>query len=196
METGKEPRLDDPDSAPADMDVAEESINMADPHIDSTFMPSTDLSEELQDAEAMFSVPDDLTADWAQWMRWDDIEDTKSTSFSNSNVPGSTLPHTAFSFPSDDAILSTHAPGSSNGQLLAPSTFNQLPVSPTFQGLPTNLAAQSTQQPTPQSDASSPLAPSPTSSLRRKRKSSHDDSPGNNISASTPVDKSAPSKKR
>ncbi|KAM5435576.1 Clr6 histone deacetylase associated PHD protein-2 Cph2 [Microsporum canis] len=184
METGKEPSLDDTDSAPLDLDVAEESINMADPHADFTLMPPADLSEEASSTDAMFSAPDDLTADWAQWMRWDDVEDTKPSLFNIPNISGSTLPQPGFSFPSDDAVL-----GTSNCSL--PSGPKQLPPSTIFQEQPT----VQTIQPAPQSDASSPLAPSPTSSVGRKRKSSHDDSPINDMSAST-TDKSAPSKKR
>ncbi|EGE03543.1 HLH transcription factor [Trichophyton equinum CBS 127.97] len=196
METDKEPRPDETDSAPFDLDIVEESINIADSHIDLTPTPPADQSEEQpKDKAAMFSAQDDLTADWAQWMRWDDIEDTKPSIFNIPNIPGSSLPQSAFTFTSDDAILPTHTLGPSNGSISLPAV-KQPSVSTIFQEQP----AIETIQPAPPSDASSPLAPSPTSSVGRKRKSSHDDSPVNDVppaaATAAAADKSAPSKKR
>ena len=196
METDKAPRPDETDSAPFDLDIVEESINIADSHIDLTPTPPADQSEEQpKDKAAMFSAQDDLTADWAQWMRWDDIEDTKPSIFNIPNIPGSSLPQSAFTFTSGDATLPAHTLGPSNGCLGLPAV-KQPSVSTIFQEQPTI----ETIQPAPPSDASSPLAPSPTSSVGRKRKSSHDDSPVNEVppqaAATAAADKSAPSKKR
>ncbi|QVM10377.1 hypothetical protein D8B26_005038 [Coccidioides posadasii str. Silveira] len=215
-------------SSSASSSSSSSSAPEADPTCDPALLSSTRMPERgatpMNDLSPLIeSNPDDLVADWTQWMRWDEFDTDEISNhvamqqFSGNNKSDdNSLPQSAatFSPASAQPAFTFHGgdipPSQINTALDSKAMGLQPPFSPTFAFSghtvpafvpppdPLALSVSVEQSPPPHTSANFPPTPVSAGS-GRKRKSSEDDGVPGTVSAgsmSPPAAKSLPSKKR